>query len=419
MLFKSLYLLDDKYYISNDGEFMLEKDEVDLNYFLEGKEDNEEFNKLIWETHENSSLINIDNLNNNIKPFKYIYENFSNYFKDINSVTVKKILFLKENFPINPRIIAYQRYFVLLQFKNDDNIFALKNNCSIEKLEILKNIDNSYSVSQDFEKDEFCFLSEIVKTNMEGHNDTTFILELLNIIKLKLNFDKIEKIYMIQNNIGNDMNKEMDGIITNLKINKFIYYSSRVYRFLKFDSISSKSLIKIPNDTFKYSTKLKEGNSTSRFILNLVDSLFQSLNSLNYRSEFYYLDELVLNYLLINDPYIIKGNFVEINGFNNYLERQTLKYKFIYNYITEEYFRYICKKLYRKFLKDNNNDITFINKYIRHYYLDKSSKFDIPSNILVTWLVDYIIKPRIIKGRDVKKRFGITEQTRTQIIFNL
>ena len=98
---------------------------------------------------------------------------------------------------------------------------------------------------------------------------------------------------------------------------------------------------------------------------------------------------------------------------------QTLKYKFIYNYITEEYFRYICKKLYRKFLEDNNNDISFVNKYIRHYYFDRASKHDIPSNILVTWLVDYIIKPRIIKGRDVKKRFGITEQTRSQIIFNL
>lgn len=415
MLFKSLYLLDNQYYISNDGEFMLEKDEVDLNYFLEERTDKEDFNKLIWETHDNSSLVSAGRLNN-LKPFKYIYENFSSYFKNINSVTVKKILFLKEKSPVIPKIIAYQRYFVLFQFKNDDNIFALKNDWSIEKLEILQD-SNAIFISQNFEKDEFCFLSEITKINVEGHNDTTLILELLNAIKLKLDFNKIDKIYMIQNTIGNNMNLEMDNIITILKTGKCErYFSSRFYCFLKFDSISSKSLIKLPNDRLKYSSKFKEGNATSRFILRLVDSFFQTLN---YHREFYYLDELVLNYLLINDPYMIKGNFIEINGFNEYLKSQTLKYKFIYNYITEEYFRYICKKLYRKFLEDNNNDISFVNKYIRHYYFDKASKYDIPSNILVTWLVDYIIKPRIIKGRDVKKRFGITEQTRSQIIFNL
>ena len=320
MLFKSLYLLDNQYYISNDGEFMLEKDEVDLNYFLEERKDKEDFNKLIWETHDNSSLVSAGRLNN-VKPFKYIYENFSSYFKDINSVTVKKILFLKEKSPVIPKIIAYQRYFVLLQFKNDNNIFALKNDWSIEKLEISQN-NNAIFISQNFEKDEFCFLSEITKINVEGHNDTTLILELLNAIKLKLDFNKIDKIYMIQNTIGNNMNLEMDTIISFLKNGKYErYFSSRVYCFLKFNSVSNKSL-KLPNDILKYSAKFKEGNNTSRFILNLVDSFFQTLN---YHNEFYYLDELVLNYLLINDPYMIKGNFIEINGFKEYLKSQTLK----------------------------------------------------------------------------------------------
>ena len=81
-------------------------------------------------------------------------------------------------------------------------------------------------------------------------------------------------------------------------------------------------------------------------------------------------------------------------------------------------FTYIDKiilKLYKSFIKNKNN-FKVLNKLIRLYYNNNSIDNYHIGKLYITWFVNKVLKPKALKGIDIKKKYGITAANVTKIL---
>lgn len=423
-IYKDDYLLmiDNKYYMSNDCKYLLDINDPSTKKFFDitAKLD-EELKKFIWRSYSNEYKMSSDDvLCNFITDYneKEVYDIEINkvYLPTENIFTPKKMFF-----QATAIFFTYDGYFYMLVNRKNPTIIKLN--------KITDNLPYNTAIFDEYFNEDQCFYFKVFKSNSSSNlretqlsilSDVIKIIE-ENLIKNKFDVKKLENVFYISDLFNRDENswyslhygknpcevysknlagKKLDDIL-NIGTDYFCY-------FYVFNKYNEKEVI----DTFI--NNLKDVDVTKKGFMDVINNVDAVISRTLRPDQIFILNTTkYYNYM----EYLYKALF---SLTTNYEKEQCpsfmyerIKYLFKDSIIGKD----IKKKLFvvYKYFRRYTNFSQILNKFIRNYYKNPNTRESHEGKILIEFFVRTVLKPKLKRGQNLNKKYGITANNITTI----